>query len=382
MTMDQNDLNQNNRISPNRYLSNHHLKSRQNSSKNTNNESKRHAQILNRSSHTLEEIVEQDEPSTQTKKQGQRKQNEKTSHQSPLNLNEKKSSPHEQQERVHSAGMSSPSNQRDSFNTIDHIDPTRLGSADFVKLSKEEQKAVLEKLESMSKLTDTSRQSERVLDEDFNDEQDTTKLKTHRQTLEEEIERKIDVLKKLEEEDSNRKNALNELNEHKRMILYFTKEIELQARKVAESTRKILEKIDEHEHATNVYKSRMNHKNLNNSATNSSSMKEISEYDSNSDLEERNDANEYKIEQRDQVNEYKIAEEKTRQRSEVFTDEYKKIIHRRFWWDKSPSNLRVPMYQLPIRKKFSDIKPKIVTGFIEEEIIVPLESLIKKSILF
>jgi hypothetical protein len=271
-----------------------------------------------------------------------------------------------------------PPPQEEKPINVDHIDPTRLASADFAKMSKEEKMAVLEKLEAMSKLSNSSRRSNATnLNRDFDDDDvnNDDKPLTHRETIEEEIERKIDVLKKLEDEENAAAVVANgenfdELNEHKRIILYLTKEIEIQAKKVSESTRKFLAKMNERGSDGGMsFRTNKSMRQLDNSAANSSSVKEVSEYDSDSDLDDDDDARETR------------ATRATRPAANLTAEssEYKKVIHKRFWWEKKHSNLRVPTYQMPNRQKLSQIKSKIDSGFVEEEIIVPLDYFTKKG---
>ena len=217
-----------------------------------------------------------------------------------------------------------------SFQNPDDEELMRMNSAAFMKLSAEEKAAVLAKLENMHN-ADATQKNEDV-------------LQTHRQELEKEIERKIEVLKELESESTDELSN-DELANHKKMIIYFTNEIELQAQKVAESTRKFLAKFD------SIKQNKLNNQaeanaNTNNINSLSPFSKDISEYESYSEME---------------------GEE---------TAPYKKVLRRRFWWEKRHSNIHVPLYEMPSKILLSKVKPRTDTGFIEEEIIVPIDHLI------
>ena len=336
----------------NRYAMNHHIKSGKIQRYNTD-------KSPSDSQYKLEQIKELEEPSDTnntarlrhnetTKKannserfEAKNKNNfaanqERNTKLSPNpNLKPKQKSPNLSQHTKSSMVETSVSNvdantepENDSLSKLTGIDdPTRLTSAAFMKLSLEEKNAVLANLEEMSKLRESSSTSETLNDD---------KTKTHREQLEEEIERKIARLQQLEveEKEKNERTNEDEINEHKKMIAYLTKEIETQAHKVAETTRKFLEKIDENKPKRHSL-----------TLSESNSMKEISEYDSNSELDEEQN------------------------------NEFTKVIRKRFWWEKNQSNLRVPMYQMP-KNRLSKVKPRTDSGFIEEEIIVPLNQLI------
>jgi hypothetical protein len=377
------------RLSANRYLNNYHLKSGKtrytNTYTNTNNSSTKPPQYSSSSNLRLEEIVELEEPPPPpSNKQSPTKlaieTNKKVKKDLTVKMVENKNANKSLKTTnvKDSKTTKTPPKQQKKPINIDHIDPSRLSSADFVKMSNEEKMAVLEKLEAMSKLSNSSRQSDVThLNRDFDNEENSydnnNKLITHRETLEEEIERKIEVLKQLEDEENEAAAAAAaasfEVNEHKRIILYLTKEIELQAKRVSESTRKFLEKMNEGDGGGGgggmSFRMNKNHmRQYDTSATNSSSVKEVSEYESDSDFGDDDDA--------------------TATRPTNLTTgnyEYKKVIQkRRFWWEKNPSNLRVPMYQMPNRQKLAQIKSKIDSGFIEEEILVPLDYFVKKGL--
>ena len=370
------------RLSANRYLNNYHLKSGKTRYPNTNSQnttttnppnSTNPPQYSSSSNHRLEEIVELEEPvvtaieQTSSNKQSQTKlalENKKVRLGMAVKTVDNKNA------NVKDSKTKTPPPQEEKPINVDHIDPTRLASADFVKMSKEEKMAVLEKLEAMSKLSNSSNMNRDFDDDDDDNDNYDDKPLTHRETIEEEIERKIDVLKKLEDEENAAAVVANgenfdELNEHKRIILYLTKEIEIQAKKVSESTRKFLAKMNERGSDGGMsFRTKKNMRQLDNSAAYSSSVKEVSEYDSDSDLD---DARETRA--------TRLAANLTAE-----SNEYKKVIHKRFWWEKNPSNLRVPTYQMPNRQKLSHIKSKIDSGFVEEEIIVPLDYFVKKGL--